>query len=70
MNEIGLNQQVLFIKDVERLIGRHRMTLRRWWAKGKFPKPVKLNDSTLSWHRDVIDQWVRHHLQQNMSANF
>ncbi|KTD02120.1 prophage regulatory protein-like protein [Legionella geestiana] len=58
MEQIRFKQQVLFIKDVEQIIGRHRMTLRRWWVQGKFPKPFKLNDSMLSWHHDVIEEWV------------
>ena len=50
--------QVLFIADLEKIIGRDRLTLRRWWVKGKFPKPVKLNGTTLAWSTKIIDEWI------------
>lgn len=61
-SEIELPKQILFITDLEELIGRNRLTLRRWWSNGKFPKPVKLNGTTLAWHKETINQWI----QQNM----
>lgn len=51
-------QKILFIPDLERMIGRNRVTLRRWWLTDKFPRPVKLNGTTLAWHSDEIDQWI------------
>lgn len=55
-----VSQKVLFIPDLERMIGRNRVTLRRWWLTGKFPRPVKLNGTTLAWHSDEIDEWIEH----------
>ncbi len=55
---IEITQKILFINDLEKIIGRNRLTLRRWWLVGKFPRPVKLNESTLAWHRDAIEQWI------------
>lgn len=63
-NQKELSQQVLFITDLEKIIGRNRLTLRRWWLEGKFPKPVKLNGSTLVWHADTINKWI----EQNIKA--
>ena len=63
MQHTEFKQRVLFIKDVEQIVGRNRLTLRRWWSSGKFPKPVKLNNSTLSWDRTVIDQWINQKMQ-------
>lgn len=54
----GLTQQIFFITDLEKIIGRNRLTLRRWWAEGKFPHPVKLNGTTLAWHSQVIHEWI------------
>lgn len=51
-------QKLLFIKDVEQIIGRNRLTLRRWWEANKFPKPTKLNGTVLAWRNDAIDQWI------------
>lgn len=58
-------QQILFIQDIETIIGKDRLTLRRWWQVGKFPEPVKLHGTTLAWHRDVVDEWIN----QNMKAS-
>lgn len=63
-NEIP--QQVLFITDLEKLIGRNRLTLRRWWMSGKFPAPIKLNGTTLAWHRETISHWIEQSLNQTM----
>lgn len=59
------SQRLLFIKDVEQIIGRNRLTLRRWWGKSKFPKPIKLNGSVLVWRTDVIDQWINDSLGES-----
>lgn len=53
-----MQKQLLFINDVEKVIGRSRITLRRWWSNGKFPKPTKLNGTDLVWHADTINQWI------------
>jgi len=58
-----LSQQVLFITDLEKIIGRNRLTLRRWWLGGKFPKPVKLNGTTLAWHAESISDWINQNVR-------
>jgi prophage regulatory protein len=58
-----VTQQILFINDIETIIGKDRLTLRRWWQVGKFPVPVKLHGTTLAWHRDVIDEWINHNMK-------
>ncbi|HAU1260467.1 TPA: helix-turn-helix transcriptional regulator [Legionella pneumophila] len=55
-------KQILFITDLEELLGRNRLILRRWWTSGKFPQPVKLNGTTLAWHSETVNHWI----QQNM----
>jgi prophage regulatory protein len=66
LNEI--EQQVLFIDDVEKIIGRNRLTLRRWWMDGKFPLPVKLNGTTLAWHREAVAEWIERNVKSFFSA--
>ncbi len=58
MKKIPIEQQLLFINEVEKITGCNRMTLRRWWTTGNFPKPVKLNGSVLAWHYDTIQGWI------------
>lgn len=66
MNHIKLNhlsQRVLFITDLEKIIGRNRLTLRRWWTAGKFPVPIKLNGNTLVWHMETINYWIEQNIK-------
>lgn len=58
-------QQILFINDLEKLLGRNRLTLRRWWSSEKFPKPIKLNGTTLAWHVETIDDWIDQQVKKN-----
>lgn len=60
-----IQQQILFITDLEKLIGRGRLTLRRWGIDGKFPSPVKLHGTTLAWHADTVYQWIEQNLKVN-----
>jgi prophage regulatory protein len=53
----SLKPKIYFIKDVEEITRRNRITLRRWWEKDLFPSPVLINNR-LAWHVDVIDQWI------------
>lgn len=61
MQNIGckdVTQQIFFITDLEKILGRNRLTLRRWWSKGKFPPPVKLNGTNLAWHSNTVTEWI------------
>ena len=69
MQNTEFKQQILFISDLEQIIGRDRMTLRRWWLTGKFPMPVKLNDSVLSWHYKAIEQWINQKMMHNEAVS-
>lgn len=57
-NSKELPQEILFITDIEKMIGRNRLTLRRWWTDGKFPKPIKLHGTTLAWSKSTIERWI------------
>ena len=57
-NTNKVTQQVLFITDLEKLLGRNRLTLRRWWTSGKFPSPIKLHGTTLVWHTQTVNEWI------------
>ena len=53
----GLPQLIFFIKDIEKTVGKPRVTLRRWWREKKFPEPKMIN-GRLAWRADVIYQWL------------
>ncbi|KTD36534.1 prophage regulatory protein-like protein [Legionella nautarum] len=50
--------QIYYMKDVKQLTRRSPLTLRRWWEKGKFPKPTKLHSSVLAWNAATIHRWL------------
>ena len=58
MKKSQFKQEILLTKDVEQVTGINRVTLRRWWADGCFPVPVKLSSGVLAWHYDDIQQWI------------
>ena len=58
MKKSQFKQELLLTKDVEQITGINRVTLRRWWSDGCFPRPVKLNGGVLAWHYDDINQWI------------
>jgi prophage regulatory protein len=57
MDEPLLLRKLLYIYDLEQITGRNRLTLRRWWSKGLFPTPSKIN-AVLVWRKEVIDEWI------------
>ncbi len=59
---IQMSQKVLFINDLEKIIGRSRATIRRWWLEGKFPQPIKLHGTTLAWPTKTIDEWINQNI--------
>ncbi len=60
-----MNQsQIAQISHAEEITGFHRSTLRRWWKKGKFPLPHKLNGTTLVWQVETIKQWVKENIPE------
>lgn len=63
LNNKEISQQIFFITDLEKITGRNRLTLRRWWIDGKFPKPIKLNGTTLAWHIDTINKWINQNIK-------
>lgn len=52
-----IGRKLIYIRDAEKIIGRSRLTLRRWWEKGKFPKPTLVN-SRLAWRIEVIEEFI------------
>lgn len=65
-NTNKIQQQIVFITDLEKIIGRNRLTLRRWWMSGKFPTPIKLNGTTLAWHTETINNWIQLNLHRRV----
>lgn len=53
-----MEARLLNIKEVLAVAKCSRPTLYRWMARGKFPRPLKLNgDGNLRWRRQDIEEW-------------
>lgn len=50
---------IWFINDLEKLLRRNRLTLRRMWYRGDFPKPCGRINNRLYWKANVVDQWLQ-----------
>jgi predicted DNA-binding transcriptional regulator AlpA len=55
---------IFYTKDVEEVIGKSRITLRRWWTAKKFPSPQMLN-GRLAWRAEVIYRWINENLGEH-----
>jgi prophage regulatory protein len=56
-----LKRRLLFISDMEKIIGKNRLTLRRWWEKGIFPEPSKIGVA-LVWRVETIEEWINNNV--------
>ncbi len=52
-----MSNKLLFINQVEAKTSKSRMTLRRWWEAGTFPKPTKIGREN-AWLESTIDNWI------------
>jgi len=39
-------------------LGVSRYTLERWTRQGRFPKPIKLTEKTVTWKVSDIEAWL------------
>ena len=56
-NERKIQKEIYFMPDIVKLTGRTKKTLQRWWKKGEFPEPVKIN-GLLAWRVKDINNWL------------
>lgn len=43
---------------VASFFGVTTMTVRRWVAQNRLPKPIKYGPRTVRWPREVIERWI------------
>ncbi|MCY4645352.1 MAG: AlpA family transcriptional regulator [Gammaproteobacteria bacterium] len=51
--------RLLRMSQVQDRTGLSRSTIRRWVARGLFPRPVKLGENVVGWIEAEIDAWIR-----------
>jgi predicted DNA-binding transcriptional regulator AlpA len=47
--------------DIGKMIGVNGTTIKRWSARGLFPRPFLTVGSTQRWAREVVEQWIAEH---------
>lgn len=50
--------QILNSVDIERVTGRHRCTVYRWMAEGRFPAKVVRDGRPIGWLRSEVERWL------------
>lgn len=50
--------QILNSVDIERVTGRHRCTVYRWMAEGRFPAKVVREGRPIGWLRSDVERWL------------
>jgi len=48
----------LSIFQVAAKVNVSTMTIRRWWASGRMPKPSRPGGKLLRWNEQEIDDWL------------
>ncbi len=46
-------------REVEKLIGVHHSTIRRWEKKGKFPRRKQLGGRAVGWRVSEVWEWIK-----------
>lgn len=56
-DETPVLRKMLSQRDLLRMIPASRVTIWRWAAEGRFPKPVRLGSSRVAWFLDEVIEW-------------
>ena len=50
--------EILWMRDVVQLTGKHRSTIHRWIHRGFFPRKNAPRGQPTGWLRSTIEQWL------------
>ena len=53
-----MDQALLRLADVTRVVGVSRSTIYLMISRGEFPRPVKISARTSRWRASDIEKWV------------
>ena len=57
------DDEIIFVPEVERIVGAHPTTIRRWWQTGQFPAPLRYRPHPhrmAAWRDPEMDQYAPH----------
>ncbi len=49
---------IYYMRDITNIVNKKPLTIRKWWLKGKFPKPILLGGQC-AWRKEIIDKWLK-----------
>lgn len=50
--------QIVAMRDVIKITGKHRCTIHRWMLAGIFPRKAIQSGRTIGWRRSDIERWL------------
>jgi predicted DNA-binding transcriptional regulator AlpA len=53
-----LKEDLYYMDDIVRVTGKPKLTIRRWFNKGIFPKPTMIPGNRLVWKVKIIEKWL------------
>lgn len=59
MNTTELNERLLDLQEVRKLIPLSRSSFYKWSRRGDFPAPVRLPGARLAWRQSEVQKWIR-----------
>ena len=54
-----MDNPLLDIYDIMKLIKVTKSTIFRYIKAGKIPEPIKLTPTTMRWKREEIEEWIK-----------
>jgi prophage regulatory protein len=60
--------RVMRVHEVSALLGVHVMTIWKWAAAGKMPKPFKLGQNVVAWRARDISGWLDRKAGETVTA--
>ena len=62
--------QIIAMRDVVKITGKHRCTIHRWMLAGIFPKKAVQNGRSIGWRRSDIERWLQGDESRDRGAAF
>ena len=53
-----IGDPLLTARETAAVLTIHVVSLHRWVAEGRFPKPIRIGRSRIAWRRSVVDGWI------------
>ena len=64
----AINTALLRLPEVEKITGLKRATIYRHASEGRFPKQIKLTNSSSAWIASEVEEWVQSRIAESRAA--